>query len=110
MLSYGNNNSLSIKLNSIIICIIMMSCIIFLGVRSMSETTFRETWKSLVPYILTAKPMTDLCAMCQLNNTLIYRSATATTDAKKARLEQQLVLIVCNVLLLHYSEEIVCIK
>ena len=26
------------------------------GVRSMSETTFRETWKSLVPYILTAKP------------------------------------------------------
>ena len=85
----------------------MMSCIIFLGVRSMSETTFRETWKSLVPYILTTKSMTDLCSMCQMNNTFIYRSATATTDVKKARLEQQLVLIVCNV---HYCEEIVCIK
>ena len=81
-----------------------MCCIIFLGVRSMSETTFRETWKSLVPYILTAKPKTNLCSTCQLNNTLIYRLATATTAAKKARLEQQLVLIVCDVLLLYYNK------
>ena len=40
---YGNNNSLSIKLHSMNICIIKMCCIIFLGVKSMSETTFRET-------------------------------------------------------------------
>ena len=53
---------------------------------------------------------TNLCSTCQLNNTLIYRLATATTAAKKARLEQQLVLIVCNVLLLYYNKEIMCIK
>ena len=48
--------------------------------------------------------------MCQLNNTLIYRSAAATTDVKKARLQQQLVLIVCDVLSLNYNKEIVCLK
>ena len=43
--------------------------------RSMSQTVFRQTWKQLLPFIVTARPMTDLCWTCQKNNVLIYRSA-----------------------------------
>ena len=57
----------------------------------MSLSSFKRTWKDLVPHILTAKPMTDLCAQCQLNNVLIYRSNNATKVVKKERLKEQLV-------------------
>ena len=49
---------------------------LFLDVRCMGLTTFKEIWLELMPFIITAKHMTDLCSTCQLNNTLIYRSKT----------------------------------
>ena len=51
--------------------------------RVMSESVFRDTWLKLLPYIVTAKPMSDLCWTCQANNSLIYRSAN-TPEAEKS--------------------------
>lgn len=48
----------------------------------MGSSSFYEFWKKLCPFIITAKPMSDLCWTCQKNNTLIYRSANLT-DANK---------------------------
>lgn len=36
-------------------------------------SSFKNVWNSLVPYIIIAKPATDLCWTCQQNNTLIFR-------------------------------------
>ena len=55
----------------------------------MSETGFRETWKALLVFIVTACPMTDLCWTCQKNNTFIYRSANLPEAEKSERLLQQ---------------------
>ncbi|KAK2191544.1 hypothetical protein NP493_52g05007 [Ridgeia piscesae] len=57
--------------------------------RSMSETVFRHTWKKLLPFIVTARPMTDLCWTCQKNNVMIYRSVSLTEADKSDRLIQQ---------------------
>jgi len=43
----------------------------FSGNRVMSLTVFGDSWRKLVPGILTARPMTDLCWTCQSNNHLI---------------------------------------
>ena len=55
----------------------------------MSESVFRDTWLKLLPFIVTAKPMSDLCWTCQANNSLIYRSANTPEAEKSDRLLQQ---------------------
>ena len=55
----------------------------------MSESMFRDTWLKLLPYIVTAKPMSDLCWTCQANNSLIYRSANTPEAEESDRLLQQ---------------------
>ena len=55
----------------------------------MSERVFRKTWRALLPFIITARPMTDLCWVCQKNNTLIYRSANLAEADKSEQLRQQ---------------------
>lgn len=41
--------------------------------RVVGHSSFYLLWKQLTPFVVTAKPMTDLCWTCQKNNTLIYR-------------------------------------
>ena len=55
----------------------------------MIETGFRKTWKALLAFIVTARPMTDLCWTCQKNNTFIYRSANLPEAEKSGRVLQQ---------------------
>ena len=55
----------------------------------MSETGFRKTWKTLLTFIVTASPMTDLCWTCQRNSTFIYRSANLPEADKSERVRQQ---------------------
>ena len=55
----------------------------------MSESVFHDTWLKLLSYILTAKPMSDLCWTCQANNSLICRSANTPEAEKSDRLLQQ---------------------
>ena len=57
----------------------------------MSLTSFKDLWKDLLPTIVTAKPMTDLCEVCQTNNTLIYKACNLTDKEKVERLEKQMV-------------------
>jgi len=43
------------------------------GMRVVGESSFFSLWQQLTPFVVSAKPMTDLCWTCQKNNTLIYR-------------------------------------
>jgi len=52
------------------------------GNRVAGKSSFRRYWRELLPFIVTSKPMTDLCWTCQRNNTLIYRSANTNEDEK----------------------------
>ena len=55
----------------------------------MGSSTFFDTWKQLCPFIVTARPMTDLCWTCQKNNHLIFRSANLSDSDKSARIRLQ---------------------
>lgn len=57
--------------------------------RVVNIVTFRRLWKTLVPYIVRTKPMTDLCWQCQKNNSAIYKSANLTEAEKSDRCKNQ---------------------
>lgn len=59
------------------------------GDRAVKYDSFRNLWKSLVPYIVKTRPMTDLCWMCQKNNSAIYRSTNSSDESKSERIRQQ---------------------
>ena len=66
--------------------------VLILDDRAMCLTVFTDTWRRLLPGILTARPMTDLCWTCQSNNHLIYRGANIPEADKTERLRAQEVL------------------
>ena len=41
--------------------------------RIVGSSSFFTLWKQLTPFVVAAKPMTDLCWTCQKNNIFIYR-------------------------------------
>jgi len=49
---------------------------------------FETVWKEILPYIVTAKPATDLCFTCQQNNSLIVRSVNMPESIKSQRLSE----------------------
>jgi hypothetical protein len=53
--------------------------------RVMGSSSFFEFWQKLCPFTITAKPMTDLCWICQKNNNLIFRSANLSDENKKRK-------------------------
>ncbi|KAL8592303.1 hypothetical protein ACOMHN_036937 [Nucella lapillus] len=60
------------------------------GLRVVGASTFRQLWLELCPYIVVAKPMTDLCWRCQRNNGRIFRGTFITDEEKNELiLEQQ---------------------
>ena len=61
----------------------------FSGQRAVKLSTFRKLWKTLLPFIVQAKPMTDLCWVCQQNNYQIYRSANLPDEVKSMKLLKQ---------------------
>jgi len=69
----------------------------FSGNRVMSMSVFGDSWRKLVPGILTARPMTDLCWTCQSNNHLIYRGANLAEDEKSLRLKTQEVITLLRI-------------
>lgn len=68
--------------------------VMFTGNRVMSLPVFGKTWRKLIPGVITAKPMSDLCWTCQSNNHLIYRGANLPEDEKSQRLKDQEVIII----------------
>ena len=59
------------------------------GDRAVKYDAFRRLWKSLVPYIVKTRPMTDLCWMCQRNNSAIYHSTNTSNESKYEQIRQQ---------------------
>ena len=53
--------------------------------RIVGTSSFMSLWEQLTPFIVTAKPMTDLCWTCQKNNTLIFRSANISSRRRAKR-------------------------
>ena len=52
------------------------------GHRVVAASTFKKLWLELCPFIVVARPVTDLCWRCQQNNTNIYRSANLTLEER----------------------------
>ena len=63
----------------------------------MSLTSLKDMWHDRLPSIVTAKPMTDLCEVCQANNYLIYKASNLSDEAKLERLQQQTVCIAIQI-------------
>ena len=56
---------------------------------ALERTAFTQLWKQLTPYVVVARPMTDLCWMCQRNNGHILKSGNLSEEEKSERLKQQ---------------------
>lgn len=59
------------------------------GQRVVKLSTFRTLWRQLFPYVVVAKPMTDLCWVCQRNNTNIVRAVNVPEEDKSEVLKLQ---------------------
>ena len=57
---------------------------------SASYSLFCDRWIKLFPHIKVAKPMTDLCWICQKSNNIILRSQNKSDAEKSAVLREQL--------------------
>ena len=57
--------------------------------RAVALSSFRSLWRKLVPRIVCARPMTDLCWECQRNNRDIHRSSCFPEEVKEAKLKKQ---------------------
>ena len=60
------------------------------GLASVASTTFYDLWQELLPWIVIAKPATDLCWRCQKNNNKIFQSTNRTEEEKLEVLRDQL--------------------
>ena len=52
-------------------------------------STFLDLWKQLFPNVIVAKPMTDLCALCQQNTAKLQRSVNLPDEEKSAGIKSQ---------------------
>ena len=57
--------------------------------RDVRYSTFRRLWSQLLPFVVICKPMSDLCWICQANNTRIVQQVNVPEDEKSAVLRQQ---------------------
>ena len=58
--------------------------------KCVSRRKFETIWSETVPFIVTAKPSTDLCFTCQQNSRLIMKSANLPEHLKSERVEKAL--------------------
>ncbi|KAM9364293.1 uncharacterized protein KZ484_010563 isoform 2-T3 [Pholidichthys leucotaenia] len=65
------------------------SAMIDAGHRAVKITSFRRLWNSLLAFIVKAKPVMDLCWLCQKNNYQVYCSANLPEVIKTAKLKKQ---------------------
>ena len=59
------------------------------GGRTVKVDSLHKLWPLLVPYTVKTRPMTDLCWICQKNNSAIYRSANVSDENKSERVRNQ---------------------
>ena len=68
---------------------ISIVCFLLVGYRSIAKSTFRKLWSAVCPYIICCKPMSDVCWICQRNNSLLYKSANVSDAEKSQRCKAQ---------------------
>mgnify|MGYP000724819806 CR=1 FL=1 len=56
---------------------------------TVSYKKFVDLWKSLTPYIVIMKPTSDLCNLCQLNNSKITENVNVSEQEKLNCLRNQ---------------------
>ncbi|XP_071948388.1 uncharacterized protein [Antedon mediterranea] len=54
------------------------------------KSSFYKMWKEYCPYIKITKPKSDLCWVCQKNNSAVFHSANSSDQSKRERLANQL--------------------
>ena len=59
------------------------------GQRVVRLSSFRSLWTQLVPYVVVGRPMSDLCWVCQRNNSHILRAVNIPEEMKSATLLKQ---------------------
>ena len=59
------------------------------GFFKVSLSSFKREWAKYCPEVFVTRPMTDLCWVCQQNNSRISRSANLTLDEKKQLVSEQ---------------------
>jgi len=52
------------------------------GIQEAAYTTFCGYWRSILPFIIVGKPMSDLCWTCQQNNSMILKTINRPTSEK----------------------------
>ena len=52
--------------------------------QAVAYATFCRLWRTLVPFLVVTKPMTDLCWQCQQNSTALARSVNSPLPEKTA--------------------------
>ena len=50
--------------------------------RSVAYFTFCQVWRRFLQHVIVARPMTDLCAVCQKNSAAIIRSVNLSEEEK----------------------------
>ena len=59
------------------------------GQRVVRLSSFRSLWRQLLPYVVVGRPMSDLCWVCQRNNSHILRAVNIPEEMKSATLLTQ---------------------
>lgn len=52
------------------------------AIRAVGHSTFLALWQKFLPQILVTKPLTDLCAVCHRNSTLLVRHSNCSEEEK----------------------------
>lgn len=58
--------------------------------RPVCYSLFLELWEELIPWVVIAKPATDLCWECQQNNNKIFKNANRSEEEKMITLGDQM--------------------
>ena len=52
------------------------------SIRAVGHSTFLALWQKYLPQVLITKPLTDLCAICHRNSTLLVRQSNCSEEEK----------------------------
>ena len=63
--------------------------------RSVAYSTFCETWRTLLPMILPARPRTDLCPVCHAKAGLLMRSSNLSEGEKSQVITRFMLMVLC---------------
>ena len=67
------------------------------GTRAAAYSTFCAYWHKYLPQVIVSKPMTDLCAVCHKNSTMLVRQSNRSEEEKSQVIIQDKASFINNV-------------